>query len=91
MADLVVGRLEPLKVERVQTGMRVVKSLMKVMKGLAEYNDLSLGGLMEGIILHTLEGKKAFGYENLKVSAQLKELYGCDLKAGHYHNMTEGK
>ncbi len=39
-------------VERVQTGVRMEKRLLKVLKGFAEYHDLSLGDLLEGIVLH---------------------------------------
>ena len=34
-------------VERVQTGVRIEKRLLKVMKALAEYHDLTLGDLIE--------------------------------------------
>ena len=53
-------------VERVQTGVRIEKRLLKVMKALAEYHDMSLGDLIEGIVLHSFEGKHPFGAENLK-------------------------
>ena len=46
-------------VERVQTGVRVEKRLLKVLKALAELHDLSLGDLLEGIVLHAFEGKAA--------------------------------
>ena len=46
-----------IEVERVQTGVRIEKRLLKVLKGLAELKDLSLGDLLEGIVLHTFEGK----------------------------------
>ena len=52
-------------VERVQTGVRMERSLLKVLKGLAEYLDLSLGDLLEGIVLHSFEGKQAFGAPTL--------------------------
>jgi hypothetical protein len=44
-------------VERVQTGLRVERNTLKVLKGLAEYLDLSLGDLVEGIVLHAFEGR----------------------------------
>ena len=50
-------------VERTQTGVRMEKSLLKVLKGLAEYCDLSLGDLLEGIVLHSFEGKPPFSKE----------------------------
>jgi len=50
----------PREVERIQTGVRLEKRLLKVLKGLAEYLDLSLGDLLEGIALHALENKPPF-------------------------------
>ena len=47
-------------VERVQTGVRIEKRLLKVLKALAEYHDLTLGDLLEGIVLHAFDGKAAF-------------------------------
>ena len=51
---------DSLVVERVQTGVRMEKRLLKVLKGLAELKDLTLGDLLEGIVLHAFEGKCAF-------------------------------
>ena len=48
-------------VERIQTGARIEKRMLKVLKGLAEYLDVSLGDLIEGIVLHAFEGKAPFG------------------------------
>ena len=39
-------------IERVQTGVRVEKRLLKVLKAFAEYHDMSLGDLLEGIVMH---------------------------------------
>ncbi|HZE13752.1 MAG TPA: hypothetical protein VE086_08345, partial [Chthoniobacterales bacterium] len=55
----------PKRVERVQIGARMEKSLVKVLRGLADYLDLSLGDLLEGITLHALEGKAPFSAETL--------------------------
>lgn len=76
-------------VERVQTGIRVERRLLKVLKGLAEYHDMTLGDLLEGICLHAIEGKAPFGKETLGVAAELKRLYRLDLDAGASHRMTE--
>lgn len=78
-------------VERVQTGVRIEKRILKVMKALAEYHDLTLGDLIEGIVLHAFEGKVAFGAENLKLIAELKKLYHLDLDAGASHKLIERK
>src|SRR6266700_1520180 len=47
-------------VERVQTGVRLEKRILKVLKALAELHDMTLGDLIEGIVLHAFEGKGAF-------------------------------
>lgn len=67
-------------VERVQTGVRMEKRMLKVLKAMAEYHDKSLGELLEDIVLHAFEGEGAcaFGPESLKRIAQLKEVYGMD-------------
>ena len=77
------------KVERVQTGIRFEKRTLKVLKALAEYLDLTLGDLMEGIVLHSFEGKSPFGTETVKRINQLKELYGLNLTAKDRHKLTE--
>jgi hypothetical protein len=72
-----VGRVA---VERVQIGARIEKRMVKVLKATAEYLDISLGELLEDIVLHEFEGEGAcaFGPKTLEVIAQLKEAYGMD-------------
>ena len=53
-------------IERIQTGVRMEKRLVKVLKAIAEYHDMSLGDLLEGIVLHAFEGKAPFGAESLR-------------------------
>lgn len=77
------------EIERVQTGVRLEKRLLKVLKGLAEYHDLTLGDLLEGIALHALENKTPFGPETLKRIADLKKVYGLDLRAADSHQLRE--
>ena len=77
------------QVERVQTGVRLEKRMMKVLKALAEYHDMTLGDLLEGIVLHAFEGKGAFGEESLQVIADLKKIYGLDLTADDSHRLEE--
>ena len=77
------------KIERVQTGVRLEKRLLKVLKGVAEYHDLSLGDLLEGIVLHAFEGRTPFSEESLSVIARLREVYGLDLTATDAHHLTE--
>jgi hypothetical protein len=76
-------------IERIQTGVRMEKRLVKVLKALAEYNDLSLGDLLEGIVLHAFEGKTPFGPESIRRIAELKKIYGLDLTASHAHKLIE--
>jgi hypothetical protein len=76
-------------IERIQTGVRMEKRLVKVLKALAEYHDLSLGDLLEGIVLHAFEGKTPFGSESLRRIAELKKIYGLDLTASHAHKLVE--
>lgn len=80
---------ETIKVQRVQTGVRLEKRLLKVLKGLAEYLDITLGDLLEGIVLHTFDGKAPFSEETLQRIAQLKEVYDLDLDAGASHRLRE--
>lgn len=76
-------------VRRTQTGVRIETSLLKVLKGLAEYTELSLGDLLEGIVLHSFEGKAPFSAETRRVINQLKSVYGCTLTAADSHALEE--
>jgi hypothetical protein len=78
-----------LEVERVQTGVKLEKRLLKVLKGIAEYHDLTLGDLLEGIVLHAFEGKAPFGKETRARIAQLRAVYGLDLTAADSHRLVE--
>lgn len=70
---------------RVQTGVRIDASLLKVLKALAEYRGLGLGDLLEGICLHAFENKPPFSSETLAVVEQLKEIYRCPWTAADSH------
>lgn len=76
-------------VTRTQTGVRIESSLLKVLKGLAEYTNLTLGDLLEGIVLHAFDGKAPFSSATLEVIAQLKSVYGCELSAADSHKLVE--
>ncbi len=78
-------------VRRTQTGVRIETSLLKVLKGLAEYTDLTLGDLLEGIVLHAFEGKAPFSADTRAVIDQLKSVYGCELSASDSHRLVEGE
>ncbi|HWG70482.1 MAG TPA: hypothetical protein VN692_13795 [Steroidobacteraceae bacterium] len=77
------------QVERIQTGVRLEKRLLKVLKGLAEYLDLSLGDLLEGIALHALENKPPFKRATLEKIAQLRQVYAFDLVAADSHRLRD--
>ncbi|MGA7915778.1 MAG: hypothetical protein WCA00_11130 [Candidatus Acidiferrales bacterium] len=76
-------------VERVQTGVRMEKRLLKVLKALAEFHDLTLGDLLEGIVLHAFDGKAPFQEASRQRIKQLKKFYGLDLDARASHRLTE--
>jgi hypothetical protein len=80
---------EPRLIERVQTGIRVEKRILKVLKGLAEALDLTVGDLLEGVLLHAFEGKATFSKPTLQKIADLKRIYGLDLTAADSHNLKE--
>ena len=76
-------------VERVQTGIRIEKRILKVLKAIAEHVDITLGDLIEGIALHNFEGKCPFNAETVEKIAKLKEVYSLDLKASDSHHLIE--
>lgn len=76
-------------VDRIQTGVRLERRLLKVLKGLAEYLDISLGDLLEGIVLHAFERKHPFGDETVAVIGRLSEVYGLDLTAADSHRLPD--
>ncbi|WP_189244768.1 hypothetical protein [Streptosporangium pseudovulgare] len=78
-------------VERVQTGLRIEKNVLKVLKGLAEYLDISLGDLVEGVVLHSFEGKAPFSEETMAKIEQLRAVYGLTLTSADAHRLEEGR
>lgn len=78
-----------IEVERVQTGVRIEKRLLKVLKGFAELKDMTLGDLLEGIVLHAFEGKAPFSKESLAKIQELKKIYGLTLRATDSHRLKE--
>ncbi|MCB1035477.1 MAG: hypothetical protein KDD47_16765 [Acidobacteria bacterium] len=77
-------------VERVQTGVRMEKRIIKVLKALAELFEISLGDLLEGIVLHAFDDKTPFNQETLARIEQLKAVYGLDFGSEASHRLTEG-
>ena len=76
-------------IERVQTGVRLEKRLLKVLKGVAEHLDMTLGDLLEGMALHCFENKPPFSEETLRKIEQLKDVYELDLGAADSHTFVE--
>lgn len=77
------------KIDRVQTGVRIERRILKVLKSLAETMDISLGDLIEGIALHAFENKKPFSAKTLQHIQKLREVYGLDLVAADSHKLKE--
>jgi hypothetical protein len=77
------------EIERVQTGVRIEKRLLLVLKAIAGAHDLSLGDLIEGIVLHAFEGKAPFTGQSLERIAVLKKAFDCDLTAADSHLLVE--
>jgi hypothetical protein len=82
---------EGVEVDRVQTGVRLEKRLLKVLKAVAELRDMSLGDLLEGVVLHAFEGKPPFSPQTLKEIEQIKKIYGLTLRASDSHRLKEKK
>ena len=82
-------RNEQFIVERVQTGVRMEKRILKVLRAFADYHDMSLGDLLEGIVLHAFDGKTPFSPANLQRIKELKKFYGLDLDSRASHRLRE--
>ena len=76
-------------ITRTQTGVRLESRLLKVLKALATELDMSLGDLLEGIVLHAFEGKAPFSAATLRKVKALKTVYGLDLTAKDSHELRE--
>jgi hypothetical protein len=76
-------------VERVQTGVRMEKRILKVLKSFAEFHDMTLGDLLEGIVLHAFDGKVPFSPASLDRIQQLKKFYGLELDSTASHRLKE--
>jgi hypothetical protein len=78
-------------VERIQTGVRLEKRLVKVMKALAEHKDMTLSDLLEGIVLHAFDGIDPFSADTRDVIARLKAIYKLELTAEDSHRLRDGR
>jgi hypothetical protein len=80
-----------LEIERVQTGVRIEKRILKILKAFADYHDMSLGDVLEGILLHAFEGKTPFSPASLERIRELKRFYELDLDSSASHRLKEIK
>jgi len=77
------------RVDRVQTGIRIEKRVLKILKTVSTFLEISLSDLVEGMILHNFEGKLPLGEETLALIATLRKTYGLDLTAGDSHKLID--
>lgn len=70
-------------VERVQTGVRMEKRLVKVLKAIAELRDLALGELLEELVRDAFAGRRYFEDAALPSIRELGRIYGLELPAAH--------
>lgn len=77
------------QITRTQTGVRLETRLLKVLKALAAELEMSLGELIEGIVLHAFEGKAPFSPATLRQIKALRGVYGLDLTARDSHQLRE--
>ena len=83
------GKQKRKVIERTQTGIRIERRILKVLKGLAAYHEISLGDLIEGICLHAFEGKLPFNEKSVKKINEIKRVYGLNLTAADSHQLDE--
>ena len=74
-----------MKLTRVQTGIKIETRILKVLKALAEFKNMTLGNLLEGMILHNFQGEIPFSTSTLETIAKLKEIYELDLSLSLIH------
>ena len=94
MVPWYLGTMKPRRapkivVRRVQTGVRIERRVLRVLKALATHHEITLGDLLEGIVLHAFEGRRAFTPATLRTIERLRALYGLDLGASASHRLTE--
>ena len=81
--------MTPAAVTRTQTGVRLEANTLKVLKALAGLKGMTLGDLLEGVVLHAFDGEPAFGPSTLAQIAELKKIYGLELTAADAHKLIE--
>ena len=76
-------------VERIQTGVRIEKRVLQILKAVAAHKGIGLGDLLEGIVLHSFDGKQPFNQQSLDFIQQMRRAYGLDLTAADSHTLVE--
>lgn len=84
-----MGRGPSIPVERVQTGVRLEKRILKTLRAVADLKGITLGDLIEGIVLHAFEGKAPFSGETLEQISALKKVFNLDLDASSSHRLRD--
>lgn len=91
------SRTNDVAVERVQLGVRMEKRMVKVLKGLAEFEGITLGQLLEKIVLHSFaqvpgqEGEMSASPHSrraLSAIADLKRIYGMEYDMHAYRQFA---
>jgi hypothetical protein len=77
------------EITRTQTGVRIETRTLKTLKALAEYLDLSLGDLLEGIVWHAFDGKPAFDDATRQKIDKIRAVYDLDLNAEDSHQIRD--
>jgi predicted DNA-binding ribbon-helix-helix protein len=81
--------LHPPTVDRVQTGVRMERRLVKVLKAVAELRDLSLGELLEEVVQDAFAGRRYFEESALPSIRELARIYGLSAGPGAPAQATE--
>lgn len=76
-------------IDRVQTGVRIERRILKTAKALAEALDIPLGELLEGVLLHSFEGSTPFSESTIRKIEALKSVYDLDLTSADAHHLDE--
>jgi hypothetical protein len=79
-----------MKHERVQTGVRMEKRLVKVLKAIAELRDLSLGELLEFVVCRGFVGETPFTDSEVRQIKDLTRIYRLDLEVCSGASGTHG-
>ena len=84
-----MARISRKKIARIQTGVRIEKGILQILKSLAAFHGISLSDLVEGIMLHSFDGKPPFGEESMALIRKLRSAYKFDLTAEDAHKLVE--